>query len=75
MKPLSAISLASNILHFIRVTRELVSTTREIFDAGSKREHPELEIIVRDLQDAANCILPPKNIGKLHFITIRPTGE
>ncbi|KAF2175805.1 hypothetical protein K469DRAFT_609495 [Zopfia rhizophila CBS 207.26] len=59
MEPLSAVSLTGNILQFIHSTRQLVSTTREIFDAGRKSEHLELEIITRDLQDLADHITIP----------------
>lgn len=59
MEPLIALSLAGNILQFIHTTRQLISTTRDIVDKGRKKEHLELELIARDLQERADRITVP----------------
>jgi hypothetical protein len=64
MEPLSAVSLAGNILQFIHTTRQLISTTREIIDTGNKHEHLELELIARNLQTTSDRIIAPSAASK-----------
>jgi hypothetical protein len=62
MEPLIAIGLAANILQFTQVAKQLLSTGREIFDTGTKKEYIELEVISRDLRSRADRLLLPANI-------------
>jgi Cdc6-like AAA superfamily ATPase len=59
MEPLIAIGLAANILQFIHTAKQLVSTGREIFDAGTKNEYLELELISKDLRSRADRLILP----------------
>jgi hypothetical protein len=59
---LAAVSLAGNILQFVHTTRQLVSTTREVFETGTKEEHVELELIAKELQSQAGRLRTPTNV-------------
>jgi hypothetical protein len=61
MEGLAAVSLAGNILQLIHTTRQLVSTSREIFDTGTKNKYLELEVIAKELRNRADRINIPKN--------------
>lgn len=59
MDPLSAISLACNILSFVEATKGLVSSTRQLLQRGEQDEFVELELLTRDLQAWVVRITPP----------------
>ncbi|KAF4999065.1 hypothetical protein FDECE_11624 [Fusarium decemcellulare] len=58
MEPLAVASLTGNILQFIEFTSRLISSTRQIFSAGSKTEYLELATIAHELRRLAEAIRP-----------------
>lgn len=64
MEGFAAVSLAGNILQFIHTTRQLVSTSREIFDSGTKDGYVELELVATELRTRADRLVTPfKGLG------------
>ncbi|OWY45674.1 hypothetical protein AALT_g10499 [Alternaria alternata] len=61
MESLAAVGLAANILQFIHEARQLVSTSREILDSGTKNEYIELELISKELRSRSVRIILPGN--------------
>ncbi|CAN9209937.1 unnamed protein product [Alternaria alternata] len=61
MESLAAVGLAANILQFIHEARQLVSTSREILDSGTKDEYIELELISKELRSRSVRIILPGN--------------
>lgn len=63
MDPLSAVSLAGNILQFVDTTKRLLSTARQISRAGAAEDILELESLTRDLRSWAQRVTPsePQN--------------
>ena len=49
LDPLSAVSLAGNIVGFIEFTAEIISKTRELLSHGATQEIYNAEIVIRDL--------------------------
>ncbi|KAH7091669.1 hypothetical protein FB567DRAFT_279507 [Paraphoma chrysanthemicola] len=51
MEPIAALSLAANILQIIDFAASLVSTSQQIYEAGSSVKVREVELSVRDFND------------------------
>ncbi|KAF2827058.1 hypothetical protein CC86DRAFT_466800 [Ophiobolus disseminans] len=51
MEPIAALSLAANILQIVNFTASLVSTSQQIYEAGSSVTVQEVELVVRDFND------------------------
>ena len=60
MDPLTALGLASNIVHFVDFTSKLISTTQKLYvsSSGAKDEYLELESLARNIQDLAEHAKP-----------------
>ncbi|RYP65088.1 hypothetical protein DL771_008469 [Monosporascus sp. 5C6A] len=56
MEALAVVSLTGNILQFIEVTSKLISSTHQVFSAGSKPKYIELETIAKELRRVAEAI-------------------
>lgn len=63
MDPLSAVSLAGNVLQFVDTTKRLLSTAIQISRAGAADDNLELESLTRDLRGWAQRVTPsePQN--------------
>lgn len=60
MDPISALSLAVNILDVVQAATNLVSSTRQISNLDAREDHAELEFLTRDFEGWVLRVTPPK---------------
>jgi hypothetical protein len=73
MDPLSAVSLAGNLIQFIQFGVQLICKAEEIQKLGSEASHLDLEDLTRDFHGlTSRLVLPPR--GPTPFLTPNETA-
>lgn len=72
--PLSALSLAGNIIQFIDFGCKLISESREICRSGVPAQYVDLQIIAESLGDLSRSLLPTSP-SEDDLATPKPQGE
>ena len=68
MDPISALSLAANILQFIDFTSKLFSAGYQMHQAGTSQLELDLGLVVRDLGDASRNLKASLNPPGVHVV-------